>query len=95
MGFCCLYCSIIKNFLESYKSLYKLAKDIVGALKGRDLNSKAYNAETEKLLDELNLCKSGFNSLFEDTWHTLMGFEMQLFERTEVLQPEALSSERW
>ncbi|XP_061513164.1 dynein regulatory complex subunit 3 [Anopheles gambiae] len=74
---------IIKNFLESYKSLYKLAKDIVGALKGRDLNSKAYNAETEKLLDELNLCKSGFNSLFEDTWHTLMGFEMQLFERTE------------
>ncbi|XP_053662638.1 dynein regulatory complex subunit 3 [Anopheles marshallii] len=75
--------TIINNFLESYKNLYKLAKEIVAGLKGRDLNSKSYNAETEKLLDELNLCKSGFNSLFEDSWHTLMGIEMQLFERTE------------
>uniref|UniRef100_A0A182JCY1 Dynein axonemal assembly factor 1 homolog n=1 Tax=Anopheles atroparvus TaxID=41427 RepID=A0A182JCY1_ANOAO len=74
---------IISNFLQTYNNLYKLAKEIVGGLRGRDLNSKTYNAETEKLLDELNLCKSGFNSLFEDTWHTLMGIEMQLFERTE------------
>uniref|UniRef100_A0A182NNP2 Dynein axonemal assembly factor 1 homolog n=1 Tax=Anopheles dirus TaxID=7168 RepID=A0A182NNP2_9DIPT len=75
--------TIINNFISSFGNLYKLATEIVGALKGKDLYSKTYNAETEKLLDELNLCKSGFNSLFEDTWHTLMGIEMQLFERTE------------
>ncbi|XP_058126128.1 dynein regulatory complex subunit 3-like [Anopheles ziemanni] len=74
---------IISNFLQSFNNLHVLAKEIVVGLRGRDLNSKTYNAETEKLLDELNLCKSGFNSLFEDTWHTLMGIEMQLFERTE------------
>ncbi|XP_058064789.1 dynein regulatory complex subunit 3-like [Anopheles bellator] len=73
----------INNFIESYNKMSVAAKEIVASLRGKDLNSKTYNPHTEKLLDELNLCKSGFNSLFEDTWHTLMGIEMQLFERTE------------
>ncbi|XP_050085619.1 dynein regulatory complex subunit 3-like [Anopheles aquasalis] len=73
----------INGFLNTYNSLFEQAKNIVASLKTKDLTSKTYNAETEKLLDDLNLCKSGFNSLFEDTWHTLMGIEMQLFERTE------------
>lgn len=84
----------INGFLNSYNNLFEQAKEIVASLKTKNLTSKTYNAETEKLLDDLNLCKSGFNSLFEDTWHTLMGIEMQLFERTEVISEEEVMEAR-
>lgn len=47
------------------------------------LSSPSSAHTIQPFLDELELAKDEFNSIFEDSWHTLMSIEMQLFERTE------------
>ncbi|XP_058455415.1 dynein regulatory complex subunit 3-like [Malaya genurostris] len=78
---------IINHFLNVYNRLCPKVKEIVTGLeqhssKQSDMNvatSNEYNPMTE----ELDVAKDEFNSVFEDSWHTLMNIEMQLFERTE------------
>lgn len=78
--------SIINHFLEVYNRLCPRVKQIVISM-DRDalkhVESLSAHHALQPLLDELELAKDEFNSVFEDSWHTLMNIEMQLFERTE------------
>ncbi|EDS39244.1 leucine-rich repeat-containing protein 48 [Culex quinquefasciatus] len=77
---------IINHFLEVYNRLCPRVKQIVISM-DRDalkhVESLSAHHALQPLLDELELAKDEFNSVFEDSWHTLMNIEMQLFERTE------------
>lgn len=81
--------SIINRFLEVYNRVCPKVKQIVTELSRNSplqtdspLSSPSAHS-IQPFLDELDLAKDEFNSIFEDSWHTLMSIEMQLFERTE------------
>ncbi|XP_062706990.1 dynein regulatory complex subunit 3-like [Aedes albopictus] len=80
---------IINRFLEVYNRVCPKVKQIVTELSRNSplqtdspLSSPSAHS-IQPFLDELDLAKDEFNSIFEDSWHTLMSIEMQLFERTE------------
>ncbi|XP_053691792.1 dynein regulatory complex subunit 3-like [Sabethes cyaneus] len=77
---------IINHFLDMYNRLCPKVKEIVTSLdqdahKRPDMHMLPH--EFHPLIDELEVAKDEFNTVFEDSWHTLMNIEMQLFERTE------------
>ncbi|XP_055597477.1 dynein regulatory complex subunit 3 [Uranotaenia lowii] len=74
---------IINNFLEVFERLSSNIKDFVASLSFKPIQPRCSFSEVPLNLDEINVAKDEFESLFEDTWHSLMTIEMQLFERTE------------
>ncbi|XP_058820009.1 dynein regulatory complex subunit 3-like isoform X2 [Topomyia yanbarensis] len=78
---------IINHFLDVYHRLCSKVKEIVTSLERDSLKQSDMHVssshEYNPMTGELDVAKDEFNSVFEDSWHTVMNIEMQLFERTE------------